>query len=144
MRRNLTKTCLGVIFVAAGVIAEIAQGEAVQVPAVGRVTERAEIRVVRRDNKNPASRREQAVKFLHRPDYVRNVFDDMNGPDFSERIVPERKRNMIEIGNHIRARIRITVQADGAGVFVDAAADIENGLHLRAVLSSAWISNVSV
>src|SRR5437763_3017983 len=50
----------------------------------------------------------------------------MNRANFSKCAVAKRKRNAIEIRDHIRASIEITVDADRARILINAAADIEN------------------
>ncbi len=64
------------------------------------------------------------MELFHQADDVSNVLNDVNGPHFAERIVAKRKRDMVEVGDHIGGGVRISIQADRAGIFLDAAADI--------------------
>ena len=109
------------------IFAEIAQREAIQVPAVRGIAKRAEIGVVGCNDKNAATRRRDAVEFFDRADDVGDMFDHVNGADFPESVIAKRKRIAVEICDDIRARVRIAIDADATGIFVDAAADIENG-----------------
>lgn len=66
------------------VLAEIPERKTIQVPPVGRIAIRAEIRIVRRDDHGPAAWREESVELFHCPDDIGDVFDYMDGPDFTE------------------------------------------------------------
>src|SRR5271169_3361848 len=90
------------------------------------VAERAEVGVMRRGEKHAAARREHAMKLFHGADHVRDVLDHMDRAQLTERIVAKRVRKTVEIAKHIGAGIPIAIHADGARVFVDAAADVEN------------------
>ena len=93
-------------------------------PPVRRIAKRAEIRVVRRHDDNAPTWRKQPVELFHGPDHIGDMFDDVNGPNFAERAVIKREWKMVEIGNHIRLRIRVAIQADRTRIFVDAAANV--------------------
>lgn len=55
------------------------------------------------------------------------MLDDVNGPYLTKSAIAERKRIFIEIGYDVRARVRVPIHANGAGILVDAAADVEYG-----------------
>jgi hypothetical protein len=94
------------------IFAKMAQREAVQVPAMGRIAKRAEIGVVgRHDDQSPA-RSEQPVEILHRPHDARDVLDHMRTADFVERAVGKGQGRLIEICDNIRAARRMRVYAD--------------------------------
>jgi hypothetical protein len=101
------------------VFAEIAQRKAVEVPPVGRITKRAEIGIVRSHDYHPAARGNDAVELLHRADYIRYMLDQMDGADFAEGIVPEGQGDLVQICDHVRARVRVTVYPDSARIFVE-------------------------
>lgn len=107
------------------IFAEIAQGEAVQVPLVRRIAERTEIRVMRGDDEDVAARLEQSMEFLDRPDHVRDVLYEMNGADFTKGTIQEREREVVKVGNYVRIGVGVPIDPDCAWVFLDAAAYIE-------------------
>ena len=91
-----------------------------------RIAKGTEIGVVGSDNEDPAGRPNDAMELLHRADHVREMLDDVNGPKRLEGIIAERIRESIEVADDIGARARIPIDSDSAGVFVDAAADVES------------------
>jgi len=82
---------------------------------------------MRRDDHEPAAGREQAVKLFHGADDVRQVLDDVNGADLSKRVFAEREREMVEIGENVGPGVRVAIDTDGSRIFVDPAADVEDG-----------------
>lgn len=76
------------------------------------------------DNQRPAPRDKQPVELLYRPDYVRHVLDNMNRPELLKRAVAERVRELVEIRNYVRVRIRISIQTDSAWILINSAADV--------------------
>jgi hypothetical protein len=118
------KSGIGVIAEAAVILPEVAQGKTVEVPPMGGITEGAEIGVVGSNNNGPASRLEKTMKLLHQANYVSDMFDDMDGAYFAEAIIAKREGNVIQVGDDIGARVRISIKADSTGILVDAAADI--------------------
>ena len=94
-----------------------------------RVAKGAVVGVMRRHDHRPAARRQQAVKLLQSPDHVRNVLDDMDCPHFAKRTIPEGERELVEVRNHIGARVFIAIEADRTWIFVDSAADIQDRKH---------------
>ena len=106
--------------------AEIAERETVQVPTMSGIAKRTEIRVMRRNNEHLAAGSRKAVKLLHRANHVGDMLDDVNRPDFVERIVAERIGKMIEFAQNIRLDARNAIDSDRAWIFVDAAADVEH------------------
>ena len=97
-------------------------------PLVGGVAEGAEIRVVRRNNHRAATVCQQSVEFFHGSDDVAHVLDYMQRPNFAKRTIGEWKWELIKIGDDISLGFRVSVNTNGAGIFVDAAANIKN-LH---------------
>ncbi len=95
-------------------------------PTVRRIAKRAEIRVVRCHNGNAPAWRKQPVDLFHGPDHIRNVFNDMDSSNLAERAVVEREREMIEISDDVSLRIRVAIDADGARIFVNPAANVED------------------
>jgi hypothetical protein len=108
------------------ILAKVTKREAVEMPAVGWVTERTEVCIVRRNDNHAALRREQAVELLHGADHVSDVFYDVDRTDFAEGAVRKGKRIMIEVRDNIRTRIRITIDANRTRIFVDPAANVED------------------
>jgi hypothetical protein len=86
---------------------------------VSRITKRAEIGVVRSHDHHPAARGHDTVELFHRADYICYMFDQMDGADFAEGIVTEGKGDLVQICDHVRARIRVTVYPDSARIFVE-------------------------
>ncbi len=117
---------LGIITKAGVIGAEVVKRKTVQVPAVGGIAEGTEIGVMWSGDKSVAAGDEQAVNFFHHADDVGDVFDDVDGADFAECIVAQGVREMIEIGDDVGAGVDAAIKADGAGKFIDAAANIEN------------------
>jgi hypothetical protein len=54
------------------------------------------------------------------------VFNHVGGADLAEGAVAERKWEMIQVRDDVGPGMRVAIQAYGAGVLVEAAADIEN------------------
>lgn len=108
------------------ILAEVAEREAVQVPAVRRIAEGAEVGVMRRDDVRRAARPQQAMKLFHRRDHVSHMLDHMHGAYLVENAIPQRIWMPIEIADHIRCSTGDAVKSDGAGIFVYPTADIED------------------
>src|ERR1039458_1059937 len=108
------------------VLAEVAKAEAVQVALVGGVAERAEMVVVRRLDAHRAARAHQAVKLLHGAHHVVDVLDYVDGRQPVERAVGERVRKTVQVRQDVGAAGGIPVDTDGAGLLVNAAADVES------------------
>ena len=64
------------------------------------------------------------MEFLYEANYVSDVLNHVNGAYFAERIVAKRKGDVVKVGDDIGVRIRVSINADRAGIFFDAAADI--------------------
>ncbi len=92
---------------------------------MGRIAERTEIGVVRGLDPHPATGSYQAVKLLHRPDYIGHMLNHMNSPEVVERTVRERVRKAVEVANHIGGRCNVPVDPNGPGVFPNTTADVE-------------------
>ena len=100
------------------------------------IAEAAEIGVMRSGNYQPSRGRQQPVKLLYGSDDVGHMLNQMNGPHLAERIVGERERKLVEVGHNIGACVRIAVDANGARVFVNAAANVENRQLARCYCSN--------
>ena len=83
--------------------------------------------VVRGDDDDAPAIGEQAVKFFHGADDVANMLNDVHGANLSEAAVGKGERELVEIGNDVGAGFRIAIEADGAGIFVNAAANVRTG-----------------
>ena len=129
MDANLSKSGGGIVPVTRVVVAEVAERKAVQVPTVSRVTEGAEVGVVRRNDDHLATVGQQTVCFFHHADDIANVLNDMDGADLPEGAVAKRIMEVVEVGNHVSGCIGVAIKADRAGEFVTAAADIEDALR---------------
>ena len=108
------------------ILAEVAEGEAIQVPAVGGVAERTEIGVMRSDNHHAAARTAETVKLLHGADDIGYVFNDVDRANLVERAVPKRVREPVQVTKDIGAGGGIPVDPEGTGILVDPAANVEN------------------
>lgn len=108
------------------VLAEIAEGEAVEVAFVGRVAEGTKVRVMRSFNADPTSFAHQPVEFLHSFDDVGNVLDDVDGAELIEGAGGEGVGDAVEVADDVRVTREIPVDADRSGVLTNAAADVEN------------------
>src|SRR5579863_10261633 len=97
MRRNLTEPRSRVVAKAPMVFREIPHREAVQVPTMRWIAKRTEVGIMRRHNDNAPTRRKQAVKLLHRPNYVGHVFNDVDCPYFGKRVVAKRKWVAVQV-----------------------------------------------
>lgn len=128
---SLTETCCRVVAVTAVIFTEVAQREAIQVPLVSGITEGAEIGVVRRDDDGAATGNKQAMELFQGGDHIGHVFDDVCSADLTERVIPKRIGNPIQISYYIGARVGIAIQADSAGILIDSAADIEDGTRTQ-------------
>lgn len=106
---------------------EIAEGKAIQVPAVGGIAKGAEISVVGCNDDDAAARRQQSVELFYRADHVSDVFNDVGGADLTEGAVAEREWEMIQAGDDVGPGMRVAIEAYGARVLVEPAAHIENG-----------------
>ena len=59
-------------------------------------------------------------------DDVGDVLDDVDGADAVEGVVAEGVGEAVEVAENVGAAAWVAVDADGAGKFVDAAADVED------------------
>jgi len=94
---------------------------------MGGVAKGAEVGVVGGDDDGAAVGAEEAMEFFDGADDVGDMLDDVDGADFAKGGVAEGPGEAVEVGDNVGAGMRIAVEADGAGVFVDAAADVEDG-----------------
>jgi hypothetical protein len=67
------------------------------------------------------------MELFHGADHIRYVFDDVRGSDLAEGAVAEREWEMIQVRDYVGPCMPVPIQAYGAGVLVEAAADVENG-----------------
>jgi APA family basic amino acid/polyamine antiporter len=79
-----------------------------------------------RNDEDSSGRACQAVEFFNGPDYVGQMLDDMDSAYGVEGIIAEGIGEAIEVTQQIGAAGDIAVDADGAGIFIHAAADVEN------------------
>ena len=94
---------------------------------MGRVAERAEVRVMGCGDEDAAARGQQAVEFFHGPDDIGNMLDDVDGAHLPKRIVAEGEREMVQVADDVGFGVGVAVEPDRTRVFVDSAADVENG-----------------
>lgn len=95
-------------------------------PAMRWIAKRAEIGVVRRDDRDMAAGHEQPMDLFERADHVGHVLDQMNGADVAERAITKRVGKLVQIGEYIGARMPVAIDADRPRKFVDSAAYIEH------------------
>ncbi len=88
------------------------------------IAKRAEVGVMRGDDQNAAAWGGQPVEFFHGADHVGNMLDDVDGANFAKSAVAKGKGEAIEIGDDVGASVGITIDADRAGVLIDAASDV--------------------
>jgi imidazolonepropionase-like amidohydrolase len=98
---------------------------------MGGVAERTVIGVVRCLDSDTAAGAYEAMEFLHGADNVGNVFDNVDGAEMVEGAVAERVREGIEIAENVGGAGGVGIDADRAGVFADAAADVESSQGFR-------------
>ena len=114
-----------VVVVSAVVGAEVAEREAVEVPAMGGVAEGAEVGVVRRYQEDAPGWADDAMEFLHGANDIGHVLDDMDGAQGVEGVIAERIRKTVEVAEDIGAAAWVAIDSDGAGMFMDAAPDVQ-------------------
>lgn len=90
------------------------------------IAERTRIGVVRRHDNDPAARRKYPVELFHTADDITDMFDDVNRANLPKAAASKWKRETIQIGNHIRARVGVAIQADCPWILIHPAADIQN------------------
>ncbi len=66
------------------------------------------------------------MEFLERADDIGYVLNHVNRPHLAKGTVAKRIGEVIQVGDDIRAGIGIPINTDGARIFVDPAADIQN------------------
>src|SRR5579862_997021 len=119
-------------------------------PAVGGIAKGAEVGVVRCDQEEAAAGSAQAMKLFHGADDVGDVLDDVDRAECVEGVVAERVRKTVEVAQHVGATARIAIDADGAGILVDAAAHVEGrpdasgGGFARRIYSTSFRHSSSV
>jgi len=118
------------------ILAEVAEGEAVEVVFVGGVAERAVVGVMGRFDADAATGTDEAVKFLHGADDVCEVLDDVDGAEVIESAVGKGVREMVEVAEDVGGAGGVEIDADCAGEFADAAADVESSQVIRVSASS--------
>ena len=68
------------------------------------------------------------MELLHGANHVGNVLDHMHRAQLTEGAVAKWVRKTVQVAQHVGAGVRVAIHADGAGIFVDAASDVENAL----------------
>src|SRR5262249_51940624 len=99
--RRLPEAAARVVAEAGVIIAEVAEGERIQMPLVRRVAEGAEVGVMRRLDADGPARPHQAVELLHGADDVGNMLDYVNRAQVVERIIGEGIGDSIEVAEHV-------------------------------------------
>ena len=93
---------------------------------MGRVAERAEVGVVGRLDDDAAAVPADAVHVVHRRDHIGDVLDHVNQPDFVENIVAKGQPAAIDIADHVRVGIAVTIDSKGARLLVAATSNIKD------------------
>ena len=81
---------------------------------------------MRRDDDDASIGNEQPIELFERPHHVGDVFNDVCGADFLERVVAEREREAVQIRYNVGVGVEITIETNGTRILLDAAADIKN------------------
>jgi len=85
------------------ILTEITKGKAVEVPAMGWVTKRTEIGVVRGDDDCPAPMCQHPMKLLHGAYDIRDVLNHMDGPNLAESTIADWVREVVQVGDDVGA-----------------------------------------
>src|SRR5689334_18199344 len=93
-----------------------------------RVVRPVRVSVVRRGYPDVATGLSYTVKLCKESHYIRNMLDDVAGDDQVKLVVLKRVRQIAEVVDDVGGRSWVVVQADGPGIFIGAAADVED-LH---------------
>lgn len=80
---------------------------------------------MRSDDEQTAAGFQQPVELFHRSNHVRHVFDEVDGTNFAKRAVLERKREVVQIRNHVGIGVYVPIYSDCARIFIDPAADVK-------------------
>ena len=91
---------------------------------MGGITKRAEVGVMRRHDDQPASRSKQTMEVFHGSQHAGDMLDHMGGANFGKRAIGKGQGRLVQVRDYIGAACRMSVYADGAGKFVDAAAGV--------------------
>jgi len=91
-----------------------------------RIAERAEVRVVRRDNEYFPSCADQPVELLHRSDHVGNVLDHVHSLQRVEAGIAEGIGKAVKLDENIGARGWVTVDTDRSRPLIYAATNVQN------------------
>src|ERR1035438_1679486 len=94
-------------------------------PAMRGIAPGTEVGVMRRHQHDSSAGTRQAVQLFHRSHHVADVFDHVDAANLVEGTVAERVRRTVQVAQHVGGRLGIVVNADGAGVLVASAADVE-------------------
>ena len=98
---------------------------------MGGVAEGAVVGVMGGFDADAAAVADQAVEFLHGADDVGKVFDHVDGTEVIEAAVGERVGEPVEVDEDVGGAGGVEVDADCAGEFSDAAADVESSQEFR-------------
>ena len=143
MNAFLTKPRARVVAETRVVRTEIPKRKAVQMPAVRRIAEGAEIRVMRSRNIHGPARTEQPVKLLDGTDHIGYMLYDVHGADVIETRLPKRVRKTVDVDNDVGCGAFDSVDAYRSGILVDPAADIEDASSRSFTRSLRHSSSVS-
>lgn len=121
---NFAEAGAGVVAEAGVVDSEVAEAEAIEMPAMGGVAPGAEVGIVRRFEDDLAAGLQNAVEFFHGGDDVADVFNDVDEAGLVERARFDGPGELIEIPDDVGGGIGVAIDAGAAGVFLDSAAHI--------------------
>src|SRR5580698_6618450 len=107
------------------VLAEITEGETVQMTAVSGIAEGAEIRIVRGFDAYRAARPHHPVEFFHSGHNVRHMFDHVDGQQPVEGTVPKWVGKAVEIAKDVGAGGAVPIDPDGSRLLVNPAAHVQ-------------------
>jgi hypothetical protein len=106
------KAAAGVVSESGVVLPEVPERKTVQVPSMGGIAKRAEIRIVGRRDIHVAAGSQQAVELLHCPDYVGDMLDNVDCTHSIERAILERIGEPVEVAEHIGGRAGDAIHSD--------------------------------
>jgi len=84
------------------------------------------MRIERDDDRHESGRFRNPMNLFHHLENIVEVFDDVVAEDLVEMIIGKWIWKTVEVVNHIGVRTRIDIDADRAGTFAKAAAEVEN------------------
>ena len=105
---------------------EVLEGVAVEVVAVREIIRPVRVGVVRREDRDAPAGFGDAVEFGDEGRRIGHVFDDVVADNLIKFVVGKWLGNDAQIVDHVGVGRRVDVNADGAGMFVAPAADVQN------------------